>query len=103
MVVLHRELPHPAGHKLLLFLALLGVIGCTEKALPPSHHDVEVEQWVGKSKTQLIASMGTPTREATLSSGESTLLWERKNGCYITFNTNKAGIVESGHDKCAGN
>src|SRR2546426_3101063 len=101
MVVLHRELPHRAGHKLLLYLALFGVIGCTEKALPPSHHDVEVERWVGKSKTQLIASMGTPTREATLSSGESTLLWERKNGCYITFNTNKAGIVESGNDHCA--
>ena len=102
MVVLDRELSHPVGHKLLLFLALLGLIGCTEQALPPSHHDVEVERWVGHSRTQLIASMGTPTREATLSSGESTLLWERTNGCYITFHTNKAGIVESGYDKCAG-
>ena len=101
MVVLDRKVPHPAGHKLLLFLALLFVLGCTAKALPPSHHDVEVERWVGKSKTQLIASMGTPTREATLSSGEGTLLWERKNGCYITFNTNKSGIVESGNDHCA--
>ena len=101
MVVLDRELPHPVVHKLLLFLVLLGVIGCTEQALSPSHHDVEVERWVGHSKTQLIASMGTPTREATLSSGEGTLLWERKNGCYITFNTNKSGIVESGNDHCA--
>jgi len=101
MLVLEQKVPHPVGHNLLLLLALLFVVGCTEKALPPSHHDVEVERWVGKSKTQLIASMGTPTREATLSSGESTLLWERKNGCYITFNTNKSGIVESGHDQCA--
>ena len=101
MVILDRELPHPPGRKLLLCLALFFVLGCAAKALPPSHHDVEVERWVGKSKKQLIASMGTPTREATLSSGESTLLWERKNGCYISFNTNKAGIVESGHDKCA--
>ena len=101
MVVRNRKIPHPVGHKLLLWLALLFVVGCTEKALPPSHHNVEVERWVGKSKTQLIASMGTPTREATLSSGESTLLWERKNGCYITFNTNKSGIVESGNDHCA--
>ena len=101
MVALDRKVPHPAGHKILLFLAFLFVVSCTEKALPPGHHDVEVERWVGKSKTQLIASMGTPTREATLSSGESTLLWERKNGCYITFNTNKSGIVESGHDQCA--
>ena len=42
-----------------------------------------------------------PNAEATLSSGESTLIWERKNGCYITFNTNKSGIVESGNDQCA--
>jgi hypothetical protein len=101
MVVLYRKVLQPAGRKLLLFLAFLFVVSCTEKALPPSHHDVEVERWVGKSKTQLIASMGTPTREATLSSGEGTLLWERKNGCYITFNTNKSGIVESGNDHCA--
>jgi hypothetical protein len=87
---------------LLFLLPVFYMLGCTAKPLPPSHHDVAVERWVGKSKKQLIASMGAPTRETKLSSGESTLLWERKGGCYITFNTDKAGIVESGHDRCGG-
>ncbi|HEY3196737.1 MAG TPA: hypothetical protein VGJ57_01895 [Nitrospirales bacterium] len=94
---------HPSGarRKVLLLLPAIFLFCCTSnQPLPPSHHDVVVEGWVGKSKKQLIASMGPPTRETTLSSGESTLIWERKDGCYITFNTDKAGIVESGHDRC---
>ena len=90
-----------AARKLLLFLPVFYVLGCTaQQPLPPSHHDVAVERWVGKSKKELIASMGPPTRETALSSGERTLVWERKGGCYITFNTDKRGIVESGHDRC---
>jgi hypothetical protein len=102
--VTHRQtvISHPRGprRKVLLLLPAMFLLCCTSQPLPPSHHDVVVEGWVGKSKKQLIASMGTPTRETTLSSGESTLIWERKGGCYITFNTDKAGIVESGHDRC---
>jgi len=88
-----------AKNSLLLLLAFY-VLGCSTQKIPVSHHDVAVERWVGKSKKQLIASMGPPTRETTLSSGESTLVWERKGRCYITFNTGRAGIVESGHDRC---
>jgi hypothetical protein len=90
-----------AERKLLLFLSIFYMLGCTAQPLPAIHHDVVVEQWVGKSKKQLIASMGAPTRETSLSTGESTLVWERKGGCYITFNTDKRGIVDSGHDRCA--
>jgi hypothetical protein len=86
--------------KFLLLLPCFFLLCCTPEPIPPSHHDVVVERWVGKSKKQLIASMGLPTRETTLSSGESTLIWERKSGCYITFNTDRSGIVESGHDRC---
>ena len=100
----HRPtvITHPSGPrpKILLLLPAIFLLCCTSQPLPTSHHDVVVEGWVGKSKKQLIASMGPPTRETTLSSGESTLIWERKTGCYITFNTDKAGIVESGHDRC---
>lgn len=88
------------GRKLLLFWALLYLWGCTTAVLPSSHHDVVVERWVGKSKKQLIASMGPPTRETTLSSGESTLIWERQSGCFITFHTDKHGMVEAGTDRC---
>ena len=90
-----------AARKLLFFLSIFYMLGCTSQPLPATHHDVGVEQWVGKSKKQLIASMGPPTRETSLSSGETTLVWERKGGCYITFNTDKRGIVDSGHDRCA--
>jgi hypothetical protein len=86
--------------KFLLLLPCFFLLCCTPEPIPPSHHDVVVERWVGKSKKQLIASMGPPTRETTLSSGEGTLIWERKSGCYITFNTDRSGIVESGHDRC---
>jgi hypothetical protein len=90
-----------AARNLFLF-PFLCVLGCTAQPVPSSHHDVVVEQCVGKSKKQLLASMGKPTREISLSSGESTLVWEREGGCYITFNTSRSGIVESGHDRCGG-
>ena len=84
-----------------LLLVLL-FFGCgTGPTTPPTHHDALIEKWIGKKKQELIKALGPPTREARLPSGESTLVWEKPN-CYISFDTDKQGVVSTGANNCAG-
>lgn len=92
----------PALRGLTLFLATL-FVGCAATTPPPpkTHHDPFVEQWIGKSKQQLIAALGQPTMQDSLSTGESTLVWEKQGGkCRISFNTDRNGRVDSGNNRC---
>ena len=60
-----------------------------------------MEHWLGKTKAQSIAELGQPTQQTSLSTGESTLLWDQpKNHCSIALHTNKDGKIESGHNSC---
>jgi hypothetical protein len=87
---------------ILLSIAAVGLVGCgSSKVLPETHHEPSVEKWVGKTKQQLVQALGPPTQDLALSTGESTLLWEKKAGCRISFNIDKRGRVDSGHDTCA--
>ena len=79
---------------------ILWVVGCTSKPVPPEHHDVFVEKWLGKHTKELVAEMGQPTRQTRLSSGEKTLVWEKPSDCYIAFNITKADVIESGYRRC---
>lgn len=86
---------------ILLFMAGMGIVGCgSSKVLPETHHEPSVEKWIGKTKQQLLQALGPPTQQLALSTGESTLLWEKKEGCRISFNIDKQGRVDSGHDTC---
>lgn len=86
---------------ILLSMAAMGLVGCgSSKVLPETHHEPSVEKWVGKTKQQLVQALGPPTQDLALSTGESTLLWEKKAGCRISFNLDKQGRVDSGHDTC---
>jgi len=92
----------PLACIILVSMAGMGLVGCgSSKVLPETHHEPSVEKWVGKTKQQLLQALGPPTQQLALSSGESTLLWEKKEGCRISFNIDKHGKVDSGHDTCA--
>jgi len=74
--------------------------GCgTTAPTPPTHHDAVIEKWIGKTKQEVIKAFGHPSREATLPTGESTLVWEKQN-CYLAVDTDKEGIVRTGVNNC---
>jgi hypothetical protein len=78
------------------------LLDCIRLAPPPeTHHDAFMEHWAGKTKAQAIAELGRPTQQTSLSTGESTLLWDHPKGhCSVALHTNKDGKIESGHNSC---
>jgi hypothetical protein len=100
-----RRLPlkiHEEFHRILLSALVSVIAACASNPPPPeTHHDAFVEYWIGKTKAQAIVKLGKPTQQTSLSSGESTLLWDHPEAhCSQALHTNKDGTIDSGHNSC---
>jgi hypothetical protein len=84
-----------------LFCALAALTGCSGSSGPhytPAAYEAVLQQWTGRSETDLINAWGVPDRSQLLSQGGQVLQYDTRDKdkvtCTTLFTSNLTGTIE---------
>src|SRR5947209_5703361 len=91
-----------ARHVVAIVAALAGLAGCSGSSsarYTPAAYEAVLQQWTGRSETELINSWGVPDRSQLLSQGGQVLQYDTRDAkekvtCTTLFTSNLTGTIE---------